>query len=323
MISIAIPTYRRPQYLAETLERIAQELSTTDISIEVIVQDNASGDETKEVATSFPELSVSYLSNQSNLGPSENIVRVSERCSGDYVFLLGDDDLIELGALERVNKYSDLDQMPGVISGPVSHFVDGESSTTGQVSFGNAQRRDYFIEPGGRSVELLFSRATMLSGLVIRRDLLDANGARRHSSSLYPQIYLAGIAGREAVSMYLLEPIVSVRDNPITEWSYAADYMGRGVFAILADLSAESDWARDVRKRVTKRRVRSTYGPLYAARKDSFRAYMKTVRGLSSVSEYRRSLFFWVMVLGFGSMSVRGIGLLRKVLRRRPNNSVG
>jgi len=323
MISIAIPTYRRPRYLAEALERITREVNDAGTAVEVIVQDNASGDETREVAESFSELSVSYRSNESNLGPSENIVRACERCSGDYVFLLGDDDLIEPGMLDRVIKGAGSDNRPGVISGPVSHFLDGEISQTGHLSFGNAHGEDYVIEPGGPAVEHMFSRATMLSGLVLRRDLLDVEGARRHSDSLYPQIYLAGFAGREAGALYLADPIVSIRDNPVTEWSYSRDYMAGGVFKILYDLTGESGWADGVRKRVTRRRVRSTYGPLYVARKESFRAYMKTVRGLSSVSQYRRSPFFWTMALGLGALGIHGIGLFRSVLRLRPPNHVG
>ncbi len=323
MISIAIPTYRRPRYLAEALEGITREVNDAGAAVEVIVQDNASGDETKEVAESFSDLSVSYRSNESNLGPSENIVRACERCSGDYVFLLGDDDLIETGMLGRVIKGASSDNRPGVISGPVSHFLDGETSQTGRLSFRNARGEDYIIEPGGLAVEHMFARATMLSGLVLRRDLLDAEGARRHSNSLYPQIYLAGLAGREAGALYFAESIASVRDNPVVAWSYSRDYMAGGVFKILDDLTTGSTWARGVRKRVTKRRVRSTYSPLHAARKESFRAYLKTTRGLSSVSQYRKSPFFWAMVLGIGTLGIHGIGLLRSVLRLRLPNHVG
>ena len=323
MISIAIPTYRRPQYLAEALAAIVREANDAGVTVEVVVQDNASGDETKQVAESFSDLAVSYRSNDSNLGPSENIVRACERCTGEYVFLLGDDDLVEPGALGRVAEVVDSDQRPGVISGPVSHFLDAEESQTGLVSFRNPHGEDHLVEPGGSAVEQMFIRATTLSGLVVRRDLLDVEGARRHADSLYPQIYLAGLAGREGGAMYLAEPIVSVRDNPVVEWSYSRDYMAEGVFKILDDLTAGSDWGNGVRKRVTKRRVRSTYSPLHAARRESLRAYLKTARGLSSVSQYRRSPFFWGMVLGLGVLGVRGIGLLRSVLRLRLPDHVG
>ncbi|MFP6570905.1 MAG: hypothetical protein VB815_10440, partial [Dehalococcoidia bacterium] len=133
----------------------------------------------------------------------------------------------------------------------------------------------------------------------------------------------AGFAGREAGALYFAQSIASVRDNPVVEWSYSHDYMAGGVFKILDDLTANSAWAHGVRKRVTKRRVRSTYSPLHEARKDSFRAYLKTTRGLSSVSQYRKSPFFWVMVLGIGTLGIHGIGLLRSVLRLRLTNHVG
>lgn len=163
----------------------------------------------------------------------------------------------------------------------------------------------------------------MLSGLVIRRDLLDADGARRHSDSLYPQIYLAGSAGREGGAAYLNEPIISVRENPVAEWSYSRDYMAEGVFRILDDLTEGVDWGPAVRRRVTKRRVRAAYSPLYQARRESLSAYLKTVRGLLSVSQYRRSPFFWAMAFALGALGIRGTGLLRNIVRLRAPDSVG
>lgn len=323
MISIAIPTYRRPKYLSEALQSIAREVNDVGTSVEVIVQDNGSGDETREITESFADLSVSYMDNGSNLGLSENIVRACERCSGDYVFLLGDDDLIERGALGRVAIGAGSVNRPGVISGPVSHFLDGEASQSGHLSFRNTHGKNQVIEPGGMAVEHLFSRATMLSGLVIRKDLIDGAGARRHSDSLYPQIYLTGFAGRQAGALYLADPIVSVRENLVAEWTYSRDYMSRGVFKILDDLTADFPWADAVRKRVTKYRVRSTYSPLHVSRSESFGAYLKTAVGLSSVSQYRRSPMFWAMVFGIGVLGVRGVGLLRRVLHLRLRNPVG
>ncbi|MBT4514288.1 MAG: glycosyltransferase [Chloroflexi bacterium] len=323
MLSIAIPTYRRPQYLAEALESVAREAANAGVAVEVVVQDNASGDSTEAVATGFPGLSVSYACNEDNLGPSENIVRACERCTGDYIFLLGDDDLLEPGSLARVNKLNNADPKPGTISGPVTHFVDEANSPTGVVSFQNVSGSDQVFEPGGPSVEHIFLRATMLSGLIFRRDLLDAEGARKHADSLYPQIYLAGVAGKQAGVAYTDAPIVSVRDNPFAEWSYSGDYMARGVFRILDDLTEGAEWGPGVKKRIAKRRVRSTYNALYTSRQSSFGAYAKTVRGLWSVRQYRRSPYFWAMTAAFGILGVRGIGMLRRVVRMRASNRVG
>ncbi len=322
MLSVAIPTYRRPEYLAEALGSVAREAADAGSPVEVVVQDNASGDETEDAATSIPGLAVSYACNETNLGPSENIVRVCERCTGDYVFILGDDDLLEPGALGRVIAHANSDLRPGVISGPVSHFADGEGPS-GRIGFRNAMGRDYFLEAGGPALEQMFLRATMISGLAIRRDLLDPAGARRHADSLYPQIYLAGVAGRNAGASYLNDTVVSVREGRESEWSYSGDYMAAGVFGILDELTVGTDWGPGVRKRVTKRRVRATYSPLYRSRADSFGSYLKTVRGLSSVSQYRRSPFFWAMAFAIGSLGTRGIGLLRRILRLRAPDGIG
>jgi len=323
MLSIAIPTYRRPTYLRQALESIAREVDGISEQVEVVVSDNASGDDTEEISGSISGLPVAYFCNDDNLGAAENIILSCERCTGDYVFLLGDDDLVEPGTLERVISVAVWDRPPGVISGPVSHFQDGDKFQTGNLSFRNDLAADQVLSAGGPALEQVFLRATMVSGLTIRRDLLDADGARRHADSLYPQIYLAGSAALGAGVSYLNKPVVSVRAGPEAEWSYSGDYMTAGVFGILDELTAGLEWGPGVRKRITRRRVRATYSPLYNARKTSIRAYLKTVRGLSSVSQHRRSPIFWAMALAVGVLGTRGVSLVRNIVRRRAPDRIG
>ena len=59
-LSICIPTYRRPQILGETLTHLSE---IKELDLEVVVSDNASGDETREVVESLdaPHLVVEAL----------------------------------------------------------------------------------------------------------------------------------------------------------------------------------------------------------------------------------------------------------------------
>ena len=303
-ISFAIPTYRRPGYLRQALESIAADSGDEAGRLEIIVSSNGPDDEAERVARSFDGLAVSYHANERNLGPVENILLACERCSGEFVFLLFDDDLL---APER----PDL----GVLASPTEVFSDPPSpGRTNRERFAMAGAGDRLLREGSEAFESLFLRATHGSGVVIRRDLLDFEGARKHAESLYPQIYLVGQAAKQADGHYFAQPLVEVRANPVVHWQYSHDYMAAAVLHMLDDLTANEPWGRPIRRRLIRRRVLATFGPLFEARRASLGAFARAARGLASVSAYRTSPVFWGMVLGIGLLGIRGTRLLRRLL---------
>ncbi len=100
-LSICIPTYRRARYLAETLDSVIAQ-ATSDV--EIIVSDNASPDNTAEVVQAcqarFPRLT--YFRQPENLGADRNYLQSVALASGEWCWLLGDDDLLEPGAIACV-----------------------------------------------------------------------------------------------------------------------------------------------------------------------------------------------------------------------------
>jgi abequosyltransferase len=103
LLSITIPTWNRAKYLALSLSQLTRELAhLSDRSeIEILVSDNASDDDTQGVvqAAIAGGLPVRYVRNASNIGSDHNIAQCFNLASGDYVMLLGDDDLFVDDAL--------------------------------------------------------------------------------------------------------------------------------------------------------------------------------------------------------------------------------
>ena len=314
-LTIAIPTYRRPEYLREALASISADARQVLDRLEVVVSDNASRDETEQVAASFSELPLDYHCNSQNEGAVQNVLAACERCSGDYVFLLFDDDLVTPGALAAV--LNAVDELPdlGVLASPVETFADtAPESPSGRLRFSVADGQDRVLSKGSEAFERLFLRATHGSGLVLRRNLLDVEGARKHAASLYPQMYLAGKAAKMADGYYFAEPLVKVRANPVVHWQYSHDYMAAAVLDMLSDLTDGETWGPAVERRLVRRRVLAAYGPLFQARQASIRAFGRTVRGLASVPAYRKSVVFWGMVFVVGLLGTRCTRALRRVL---------
>ncbi len=100
-LSICIPTYNRARYLAETLDNVIAQ--ATD-EVEIVVSDNASPDDTAEIVKSrqekFPRLT--YFRQPENLGADRNYLQSVALASGEWCWLLGDDDLLEPGAIACV-----------------------------------------------------------------------------------------------------------------------------------------------------------------------------------------------------------------------------
>lgn len=104
LVSIMIPTYRRPDLLSESLaSALAQE---TSIPFEVVVVDN---DNTTEMAAqveaivdSFKSPNLRLFRNEQNLGMFGNWNRCIELARSNWLTILNDDDLLKANFVEDV-----------------------------------------------------------------------------------------------------------------------------------------------------------------------------------------------------------------------------
>lgn len=104
-LSIAVPTYRRAYWLGRCLaEVLAQVAPLPPNTVEVLVSDNASPDETPAVLAELKALhpALRVHRNPTNIGPEANFRLLRDLARGDYLWVLGDDDLLLPGAVARV-----------------------------------------------------------------------------------------------------------------------------------------------------------------------------------------------------------------------------
>jgi glycosyltransferase involved in cell wall biosynthesis len=103
-LSICIPTYNRSKFLNECLQSLLPQVKNH--SVEVIVIDNASPDQTSSVVHKFQDTYpfLLYFRNSENLGYTGNQIKCFEYAQGDYIATLMDDDIYMEGELERIMK---------------------------------------------------------------------------------------------------------------------------------------------------------------------------------------------------------------------------
>jgi hypothetical protein len=103
LLSVAIPSFDRPGHLRQLLTSVADEVASYPPGVvEVCITDDASPDpEAVEVALAFAEDHgyASFRTQEVNLGIERNVLAAGQPCRGEYLLLIGNDDVLVPGAL--------------------------------------------------------------------------------------------------------------------------------------------------------------------------------------------------------------------------------
>lgn len=104
LLTIAVPTYNRSAYLDTCLSHITRQLCDFGSLVEIIVSDNCSADNTREIVQSYVTsgIDIHYIKNAENIGADRNFVQCFNLANGKYVLILGDDDILLDGALAKI-----------------------------------------------------------------------------------------------------------------------------------------------------------------------------------------------------------------------------
>ena len=96
VLSILIPTYNRVKYLQLCLTQFCKQMDLFIDDIEIIIVDNHSTDNTKEVVAVFQNQFpfVKYFRQEQNIGADGNFYWCFKQAAGKYVWIFGDDDVL-------------------------------------------------------------------------------------------------------------------------------------------------------------------------------------------------------------------------------------
>lgn len=106
LISICIPTFNRIHYLTAGLNSIVGQFADKNIykQVEIVVADDASSDNTKEIMMSYLNKyhNIRYIQYDRNIGFARNQIKVARYAKGDYVWFFSDDDVHKSGSIKSV-----------------------------------------------------------------------------------------------------------------------------------------------------------------------------------------------------------------------------
>ena len=103
MLTIAIPTYNRIDILKNNLESLLPQL--TDECILLIIDNKSERPvrvELNDLLLKYPEKQINIITNPHNVGLTGNIIKCFELCNSDWLWILGDDDKVVDGAVDRI-----------------------------------------------------------------------------------------------------------------------------------------------------------------------------------------------------------------------------
>jgi glycosyltransferase involved in cell wall biosynthesis len=125
-VSIIIPAYNRSRYLKLSIKSIIEQ----DFQdFEIIVSDNASTEDLSQIITTFNDNRIIYHKNKTNVGMTMNHNKALELCSGEYIHIFSDDDLMLDHCIK--NKVKVLEEYPtvGLVHSDIN-IIDSEGRVT-------------------------------------------------------------------------------------------------------------------------------------------------------------------------------------------------
>jgi len=105
LLTICIPTFNRSEQLNKLLDSISKINNNFLKKIEILISDNNSTDNTKDIVSKFLYLpNIKYVQQTSNIGAAKNLIYLYNLAKGKWVFGIGDDDLInkDFNLLENI-----------------------------------------------------------------------------------------------------------------------------------------------------------------------------------------------------------------------------
>ena len=170
LLSICIPTFNRGDLLAIQLQRLSDQIEKLNINenlIEILISDNNSSDNTSNKIQHFTKKKyIRYFFNKENIGPDANFLQLFQIAQGDYIWLLGDDDLFSSDIIDYlISKLSskEIDYL---------YLKAGKGLHKSQINFVNSH--EDFLK-----TVTIFS--TFMSSQVIKRTLLTARLDEAHA----------------------------------------------------------------------------------------------------------------------------------------------
>jgi len=214
-LSICIATLNRARFLKETLDSI---LDQAIDEVEVVIVDGASSDGTEEVVRGLQQRSpcIRYIRREKAMGVDRDFDAAVQHASGEYCWLLCDDDVLKPGAIAEV--------LSGTQHGHSLLVVNADVWDAGYTKLLEERRmkieEDRVYPSSG--IEALFADTagylTFIGGVIIRRDLWMARERERYFGTEFVHVGVIFQAPLPGTALVISKPLISIRYG-MAQWT--------------------------------------------------------------------------------------------------------
>lgn len=226
-LSVVIPTFNRSKELAYLLEGFREQVNELGAAslIEIIVCDDSSTDDTKEIVEDIINGNdyFQYIEYPENIGLEKNLIHAAQYAKGEYLWIFGDDDFLEtrdslnkiighlqknhcdLLILNRTRRNFSLDKIVspdwmGIAGKPIKQY-DG--------------LKDFYQDWGFISV------IGFITVNIMRRQAFLAAYDERFFGTMYPQLGMMTSAFSDSHVVLISEPLICHRTQSAEEKAVA------------------------------------------------------------------------------------------------------
>ncbi len=183
-ISICIPQYNRIEYLLKSLAQIERQ---TYPDIEISISDDCSSDDTVEKIEALKahyKYPIVFDRNPVNYGYDRNYRKCIEMGTGDYAFVIGNDDSIEgENSIENLVSFLQSNNLPDL------GFCNMIEERTDNSFIQRAQKTA--VLGSGPDVALkYYSCFSFVGGLIYKKSTFDRYNTDKYDGSIFSQMYL-------------------------------------------------------------------------------------------------------------------------------------
>lgn len=245
LLSIAIPAYDRAGPLLKALETFAAQVlqGQFEHEVEIVVSDDCTPGDRLRPVREFVQQHSSFMRwrrYERNIGLEKNLLACADDCSGEYLWLFGDDDFLETDdALAKVLDVLREGRHDMLVLNRSRRSVDLQTLITPNwMGLDPALRRDY---AGLRDFCLDFGYLSVVGFIsvnVFRRRHYQRVDAQRYHGTMYPQLGAMVEAFHSRPLLLLGEPLVCHRTQTAEEKR-----------AALGQKAGEADFMADANRR--------------------------------------------------------------------------
>ncbi len=301
LLSFCIPTYNRPKRIDLFLQQFTS-LESDEIEI-VIGDDNPNSNKTEQIIEKYDDSRIIYFKNNLNYGLDANMLKIIHRAKGEYVFLNMDDDDIAFSqvtwVLGIIKKYDNITQIRGSIGNRRINDDDVYYKFD-----------DVILKKGTESLLKLAFLFAHGSGIILKKNSIDLNKAKKRVGSLFLQEHLmtqAMLKGETLLTSknlaYVGEVIYDSEHPALFKKRKHAHPVG-GVAITRFRIHTILDLLEgEIREKLFKKEIENLYFWLFRTLFNPFKyfesikAFLEGIVIVLTIKKVRSSLRFWLILI--------------------------